>query len=81
MKLNWSKLASLAQKTCTLNSFQFSLVYSVLPKDNPFVEHSKQSSCFTKQDAPHEIEEGTDRWTWWQDCATMDLLSPGPSCS
>ena len=38
MRPNWPKLASMAQKTC--NSIVFSsLVKSLLPRDNPFIEH------------------------------------------
>ena len=37
MRPKWPKLASLAQKTCTLDSFQFFGV--ILPKDNPFIEN------------------------------------------
>ena len=33
MRLKWLKLASLAQKTCSLYTFS-SLVYSLLPKDS-----------------------------------------------
>ena len=39
MRPNWSKLASLAQKTYTLDSFQFFGVILV-PKDNLFIEHT-----------------------------------------
>ena len=38
MRPYWPKLASLAQKTCSLDSYS-SLVKSLLPKDNPYIEH------------------------------------------
>ena len=43
MRPNWPKLTSLAQKTCTLDSFS-SLVLSLLLKDNCFTEHIYLSS-------------------------------------
>ena len=36
MRPKWPKLASLAQKTCTLYTL-ICLVYSLIPKDNPFL--------------------------------------------
>ena len=38
MRPNWSKLASLAQTTCKLDSFQFFGV-NLASKDSPVVEH------------------------------------------
>ena len=44
MRPNWPKLASLALKTCTRDSFQFLGVkvgrITSLPKDNPLIEHT-----------------------------------------
>ena len=41
MRPNWPKLASLAQKICTLDSFQFFIVI-LAAKDNRLIEHNKQ---------------------------------------
>ena len=44
MRPNWPKLASLATKTCTLDIFS-SLKKSLLPKDNSFKNHFKQTGA------------------------------------
>ena len=44
MRPNRVKLASLAQKTCTLDSFQITGV-TLLPKDNPFIEYIYPKLC------------------------------------
>ena len=38
MRPYWPKLASLAQKTCTLDGFQFFSIV-LASKDDPFIEH------------------------------------------
>ena len=45
MRPNWPKLASKAQKTCALDSFQFFGVI-LASKDNLFIQHIQYASAY-----------------------------------